>query len=183
MRIGPRFMRRKHARQGNPQNNRTNIEKDRERRFASLGEGGGKGLASQNHGAINSFATYLSMKPKCTRCVLVNETLRQQFPVVRMRRLDVAILLAFFACAAASAPRVGAQSVPKGSAPAASSTIVVPAWTTVPIALTRPVLAKTAHVGDSVYGETVFPVAVHDRMAIPAGSYVEGQIDDLTPPS
>ena len=36
--------------------------------------------------------------------------------------------------------------------------------------------------GDSVYAETVFPVAVNNQMAIPLGTYVQGQIDTLTPP-
>jgi hypothetical protein len=33
-----------------------------------------------------------------------------------------------------------------------------------------------------VYGQTVFPVVVNNRIAIPTGTYVEGQIDALTKP-
>jgi hypothetical protein len=62
------------------------------------------------------------------------------------------------------------------------STIVVPAGTTVSLALTRPILAKTSKAGDAIYAETVFPTVVKSQMAIPAGTYVQGQIDTLMRP-
>jgi hypothetical protein len=100
-----------------------------------------------------------------------------------MRRLIVAILLTALASAAQTAPP---QSGSQGQAPpkqsTARSTIVVPAGTTVYLALTSPVWTKTAKVGDSVYAEAAFPVAVNNQMAIPPGSYVQGQIDTLTKP-
>jgi hypothetical protein len=43
-------------------------------------------------------------------------------------------------------------------------------------------MAKTAKAVESVYAETAFPVAVNDQMAIPPGTYVQGQIDTLTRP-
>jgi hypothetical protein len=43
-------------------------------------------------------------------------------------------------------------------------------------------MSKTAKAGDSVYAETAFPVAVKNQMAIPAGTYVQGQIDTLLRP-
>jgi hypothetical protein len=60
--------------------------------------------------------------------------------------------------------------------------LVVPAGTAVPLALTRPVLTKIAKVGDSIYAEVVFPVVVNNQMAIPPGTFVQGQIDTLTRP-
>jgi hypothetical protein len=48
--------------------------------------------------------------------------------------------------------------------------------------LTSPILAKTAKAGDGVYAQAVFPVAVNNQMAIPPGTYVQGQIDALTRP-
>jgi hypothetical protein len=48
--------------------------------------------------------------------------------------------------------------------------------------LTSPILARTAKVGDGVYAQAVFPVAVKNQMAIPPGTYVLGQIDMLTRP-
>jgi hypothetical protein len=64
----------------------------------------------------------------------------------------------------------------------ATSKIVIPAGTTVLLALTEPILAKSAKAGDSVYAQTAFPVAVKNQMAIPPGTYVQGQIDKLTRP-
>jgi hypothetical protein len=100
-----------------------------------------------------------------------------------MRRLAIATLLSSLACAAQTAPPP--QNL-QGRAQAVSATsksrIVVPAGTTVALALTRPVLTKTASLGDSIYAETVFPVAVNNQMALPPGTYVEGQIDTLTRP-
>ena len=63
------------------------------------------------------------------------------------------------------------------------SATVVPAGTAVSLALTSPILAKTAKQGDNVYAQTTFPIAVNNQMAIPPGSYVQGQIDSLVRPS
>jgi hypothetical protein len=50
------------------------------------------------------------------------------------------------------------------------------------LALTNPILARTAAAGAIVYAETVFPVAGNDQIAIPSGTYVQGQIDSMTRP-
>lgn len=103
-----------------------------------------------------------------------------------MRRLVLAITLAAVSC--------GAQEIPAGpihpnpntqneqTSAAQSVEIIVPAGTTVPVAITQPVWSKTAKTGDSIYAETVFPVAINNQMAIPAGTYVQGQIDALSRP-
>ena len=103
-----------------------------------------------------------------------------------MRRLFLAILLAAVGCAAQAAapgplrPNFQSQAQPAGTVQ--KSQIVAPAGTTVVLALTRPIWAKTAKPGDSIYAQTVFPVAINNQMAIPAGTYVEGQIDSLSRP-
>jgi hypothetical protein len=43
-------------------------------------------------------------------------------------------------------------------------------------------MAKTAKAGDGVYAQAAFPVGVNNQMAIPSGTYVQGQIDTLTRP-
>ena len=68
-----------------------------------------------------------------------------------MRRLTIAVLLSTLACAAQTAPppqssQASAQTKPS----AAKSRIVVPAGTTVSLALSSPILAKTAKAGDKV---------------------------------
>lgn len=104
-----------------------------------------------------------------------------------MLRLLLAVLLAAGACAAQDAPagpihpEHHAQAAVDTNAPQ-QSPIVVLAGTTVQLAITQPVWAKTAKAGDPIYAETVFPVAVNNQMAIPAGTYVYGQIDSLSRP-
>jgi hypothetical protein len=83
-----------------------------------------------------------------------------------MRGLTVAMLLAILTCAAQTA---SAQPAPQSAIPAFSittpATIVVPAETTVELALaSRPVLSRTAKAGKSVHAETAFPEAVGRRI-------------------
>jgi hypothetical protein len=65
---------------------------------------------------------------------------------------------------------------------AAGGSITVPAGTRVHMAMVRPVWAKKATPGDSIYLQTVFPVVTNGGVAIPAGSYVQGTIEKLTQP-
>jgi hypothetical protein len=54
--------------------------------------------------------------------------------------------------------------------------IMVPAGTQVTLALTTPIMARSAAIGQAVYTQTAFPVTLNNQMAIPAGTYVQGQI-------
>ncbi len=69
-----------------------------------------------------------------------------------------------------------APQTPASVAPAAGS-IIVPVGTKVLLALRSGVNTKTAQPGDGVYLTSVFPVIVGDRVAIPAGVYVQGVVD------
>jgi hypothetical protein len=104
-----------------------------------------------------------------------------------MRRIVAAILLTAWAGmaqeVAAQAPQPDAVVPPQDASTNQKSTITVPAGTKVALALTNPIWAKTAKVGDSVHAATAFPVAVGNNMAIPPGTYVEGRIDALKRPS
>ena len=95
-----------------------------------------------------------------------------------MGRLALALVLTALTAAAQSTPDL--QSRAQQTSP--KSKIVVPAGISVPLALTEPVLARSAKAGESVYAETAFPVVVNNQMAIPPGTYVQGQIDTLTRP-
>lgn len=63
-----------------------------------------------------------------------------------------------------------------------SAPYVVPAGTKVPLRLQSGISTKTARVGDSVYAQTSFPVAIDGKMMIPAGTYVQGRISKITRP-
>ena len=60
--------------------------------------------------------------------------------------------------------------------------LVVPAGTRVPIALKHAISGKSARVGDSIYAQTTFPIALDNRLLIPAGTYVQGVISRITRP-
>ena len=54
--------------------------------------------------------------------------------------------------------------------------IVVPANTTIPVSLRNTISSRTAYVGQAIYCQTVYPIVVNDRIAIPVGSYVKGAV-------
>ncbi|HTX14915.1 MAG TPA: hypothetical protein VMD77_06445 [Candidatus Baltobacteraceae bacterium] len=100
-----------------------------------------------------------------------------------MRRLGIALLLFAFATAAQRGPLQPSSQAPAEPANnAGSELIVVPAGTTVPLAITQAVMAATAKPGESVFAQTAFPVTADGQMAIPSGTYVQGQIDTLKKP-
>ena len=100
-----------------------------------------------------------------------------------MRRLVITILIAVLSCVAQQiAAQQQSQNSPQPDTSTGVAKVVLPAFTTVPIALTRPVLARTVKPGDSIYAQTVFPVTLNNHIVIPSGTYIEGQIDSVTRP-
>jgi hypothetical protein len=75
--------------------------------------------------------------------------------------------------AAQAAP---ASSVSDSSSKAAPERYVVPPGTRLPLILHNAVTTRNAKPGDPVYLETLFPVVIENRILIPAGSYVQGEI-------
>jgi len=77
-----------------------------------------------------------------------------------------------------------APNNPVSSAPqAANSKLVeVIAGTHIPLVLHNAISTHSARVGDPVYFETLFPVMVDGRVAIPAGSYVSGEVTETKRP-
>jgi len=78
-----------------------------------------------------------------------------------------------------------AGSQPNGAAAANNSSgtnapeqIVVPAGTRLPLLLHNGITTRSAQPGEPLYLETTFPVIVNDRIVIPAGSYVQGEITE-----
>ena len=54
--------------------------------------------------------------------------------------------------------------------------ITVPAGTRIPLILKQGITTKNAHVGDPVYAQTSFPITLNDRIVIPPGTFVQGEI-------
>jgi hypothetical protein len=67
-------------------------------------------------------------------------------------------------------------------AKAQPETLVVPLGTRLPLILHNALTTRNAKPGDPVYLETVFPIVIHDRILIPAGSYVQGEITEARRP-
>ena len=70
----------------------------------------------------------------------------------------------------ATIPVSAPTPVPKGDQ------VVVPIGTRLPLLLRNGVNTRTAKPGDSVYFETAYPIAINNKIAIPMGTFVRGQI-------
>jgi hypothetical protein len=70
-----------------------------------------------------------------------------------------------------------APAAPSAPAPASKiEQLIVPVGTRLPLLLRNGLNTRTAKQGDSVYFETAYPIAVNNRIAIPMGSFVRGEI-------
>ena len=61
----------------------------------------------------------------------------------------------------------------------ASTKIVVPVDTTIPLVLKNTINTRTATVGQAIYCETIYPITVGNRIVIPEGSYVKGSVTQV----
>jgi len=85
-----------------------------------------------------------------------------------------------------------AQTAPAQAAPTAAASdstsktapknYIVPSGTRLPLILHNAVTTRNAKPGDPVYLETLFPIVIDNRILIPAGSYVEGEIQEAKRP-
>jgi hypothetical protein len=82
--------------------------------------------------------------------------------------------------AAASKPATSSSSASTTAKPAAPPPpLVVPAGTTLTVALSSAVSTKTAKVGDPISAQVVSDVLVGNRVAVPAGSRVSGTVTQV----
>ncbi len=82
-----------------------------------------------------------------------------------------------------SSPRTQDSSASPTPSPKASpETLVVPAGTRLPLVLHNAVTTRNARPGDPVYLETLFPISIKGRILIPAGTYVQGEIQEAKRP-
>ena len=84
-----------------------------------------------------------------------------------------------------SPPAAIAAATPAPSPATASDVkaqIRIPTGTILPLVLHNGISTRSAKIGDPVYFETLFPVMVDGRVAIPAGSYVSGEVTEAVRP-
>src|SRR5712692_11659387 len=100
-------------------------------------------------------------------------------PGASQRSLLAALLfslaLASGAAAQQPAPPEAPPPPPAAEKPRAAK-VVVPAGTKLPLVLHNSITTRNAKPGDSIYLETLFPIVLDNRIVIPAGSYVQGEI-------
>jgi hypothetical protein len=82
----------------------------------------------------------------------------------------------------ATAQAVSPPSAPAAGAKGGTERYVVPSGTRLPLILHNAVTTRNAKAGDPVYLETLFPIVIDNRILIPAGSYVQGEIQEARRP-
>ncbi len=98
-----------------------------------------------------------------------------------------AVLLAVFLAASilASAqnwdatPQLTSRAAPEAqenSSAAPADSVTVPSGTRVPLLMKQGLTTKNARPGDPVYAQTSFPIVMKDRIVIPPGTFVQGEI-------
>jgi len=106
-------------------------------------------------------------------------------------RAVVALLTTVFVAGSVSAqtsqdsphltPRNGVQTTaPKDPPPA--QFITVNSGTKIPLTLKQAITTKSARPGDPVYAQTAFPITKDDQIVIPAGTFVQGEIQRVVRP-
>jgi len=80
------------------------------------------------------------------------------------------------------APAAAASTVSESGPKTAPKNYVVPSGTRLPLILHNAVTTRNAKPGDPVYLETLFPIVIDNRILIPAGSYVQGEIQEAKRP-
>jgi type IV secretion system protein VirB10 len=95
-------------------------------------------------------------------------------------RAALAILIAAPLGMGQTAP-LPSEAAPPSATPNAGAVTVEPG-THIPLSLINSASTKHSVVGDRVYLQTVFPIMVGGRIAIPPGSYVQGTVTELKRP-
>jgi hypothetical protein len=75
-----------------------------------------------------------------------------------------------------------AAAVPAAAALQQPQPITVPTGTRLPLILRNGINTRTAKSGDSIYFETIYPIAVNNRIVIPMGTFLRGQLVDSKRP-
>lgn len=81
----------------------------------------------------------------------------------------------------ASSPATRAAAVSSNGA-TASNQLIVPAGTRLPLVLRNGVNTRVAKAGDTVYFESIYPIAANNLIAIPLGTFVRGEILEVKRP-
>jgi hypothetical protein len=78
-------------------------------------------------------------------------------------------------------PRTGVVPTPPAAPPPVQS-IKLASGTKIPLTLKQGITTKSARPGDPVYAQTAFPITADNQIAIPAGTYVQGEVRQVVRP-
>jgi type IV secretion system protein VirB10 len=78
-------------------------------------------------------------------------------------------------------PRNGVLTAPP-VAPPPAQLIQLASGTKIPLTLKQGITTKSARPGDPVYAQTAFPITANNQIAIPAGTYVQGEVRQVVRP-
>jgi hypothetical protein len=106
--------------------------------------------------------------------------------------LQSALLSLFLVCTAAAQAPEGPQSdaPPPATTPVAATprpatsgqTVLIPVGTHVGVVLESGISTATAKPGDSLYFRTSFPITINNRVIVPVGSYLRGEVTESKRP-
>jgi type IV secretion system protein VirB10 len=104
-------------------------------------------------------------------------------------RLCVALMLLPGLSAVAQTSQDSPQLTPRNGVvktavadPPATPAWTVPSGTKIPLTLKQGVNTKSARPGDPVYAQTAFPITQNNQIVIPAGTFVQGQVERVVRP-
>jgi type IV secretion system protein VirB10 len=79
-------------------------------------------------------------------------------------------------------PPLAPKAAPAPQAAGPAERVIVPAGTRVGVVLQNGISTRSAKPGDSVYLQTSFPITINNRIVIPVGSYLRGELLDSKRP-
>ncbi len=101
---------------------------------------------------------------------------------MRLLKCFVPLAVSFLLASAGVRAQDGVPPAAPAPAPEAAAPLTVTPGTHIPLALLNSVSTKHSAEGDRVYLQTVFPIMVAGKIAIPPGSYVMGTLTHLKKP-
>jgi hypothetical protein len=120
--------------------------------------------------AVSNLVAFLSLAKKRTKCVLVFTTLLCA-AVSSVAQLQTASQWD-------SQPTPPDRLASAKPAPGTTS-VTVPAGTSIALVLTHPIQSRYIHRGDDIYAQVISPIASGNEVVIPAGTLVQGKVDRL----
>jgi hypothetical protein len=95
---------------------------------------------------------------------------------------SILIFFTFFSLFGAAQESTNAPNQEPQQSAESGLQLVVPPGTSIPIVLTAFLNTKSSQVGDKFYADTVYPVWIQQRLAIPRGSVIKGTVTEVVRP-